>query len=258
MADHELIRAASRRLISLDNQAGAADLGTFAIRTLDELRRGAGEDRETVSALAELTGIVGWILYDEDRQAESHAHNTEALRLARLAGDRDIELLTLLTTSMQRAHVGCDREALRVAEEGDALAPSPRVRAMFRIRVAQALANLADEAGAFEALREAESLFGQGTGPLDPSWASWITEAELLGHQGSVHAKLGRWVEAVALLRRAVELDGADAPRYRSVVRALLVRALIETGRSAEAEVVRSGLGVGSARANAIVNSADA
>ena len=258
MTDPELIRAASRRLILLDNRAGAVDLGTLAIRTFDELRRGACGDRETVSALAELAEVVGWILYDEDRQTEAHAHNTEALRLARLAGDRDIELLTLLNMSMQRAHVGCDRDALRVAADGHALAPSPRVRAMFRVRAAQALANLADAAGAFNALREAESLFRQGVGPLDPPWASWITEAELLGHRGSVHAKLGRWAEAVPLLRRAVELDGPDAPRYRSVVRALLVRALVETGEPDEAAAVRSGLGVGSARANAIVNSLDA
>jgi tetratricopeptide (TPR) repeat protein len=238
----------------MDNQAGAADLGTLAIRTFDELRRGAGDDRETVSALAELAEVVGWILYDEDRQTEAHVHNTEALRLARLAGDRDIELLTLLNMSMQRAHVGSDREALQVAEVGYALAPSPRVRAMFRVRAAQALANLGDEAGAFTALRDAESLFRQGVGPLDPSWSSWITEAELLSHQGSVHAKLGRWSDAVPLLRRAVELDGSGAPRYRSVVRALLVRALIETGSPEEAEVVRSGLVAGSARADAIVN----
>jgi tetratricopeptide (TPR) repeat protein len=212
------IRAVTRLLIDLDGEPGARDVADLAVLAV----RHAPAGRETVDALAELLEVAGWILFEEERQVEAHRHNVAALALARAAGNRDLETLTLLTMSMQRAHVGRFGEALDLADVGAATTGSPRVRAMFALRRARAYSRMRLASPALRALDQSRAALEED--PSAPSWAWWIDEDELLAHRGAVLANLGRLSEAVPLL------PDVPGPRFREVVRAMRFRTLVALG----------------------------
>lgn len=104
-------RAVTRWLIALDGEPDARDVAV---------------------------SVAGWVLFEEERQTEAHRHDLAAPALARAAGNRDVEALTLLTMSMQRAHVGRFAEALDPADRGRSTTAAERVRAVFALRRARA------------------------------------------------------------------------------------------------------------------------
>jgi tetratricopeptide (TPR) repeat protein len=210
------VRAVTRLLIDLDGEPGARDVGDLAVLAVRHAPVGA------VDALAELLEVAGWILFEEERQVEAHRHNVAALALARAAGNRDLETLTLLTMSMQRAHVGRFGEALDLADVGAATTGSPRVRAMFALRRARAYSRMRLATPALRALDQSRAALEED--PSAPSWAWWIDEDELLAHRGAVLANLGRLSEAVPLL------PDVPGPRFREVVRAMRYRTLVALG----------------------------
>ncbi|MBB5956630.1 tetratricopeptide (TPR) repeat protein [Saccharothrix tamanrassetensis] len=211
----EGIRAVTRLLIDLDGRPDTRDLGTPAVRTF---RAAPPVTAGNAAALAELAEVVGWILFEEERQAEAHAHNLAALALARRAGDRGVETLTLLNMAMQRSHVGRFEEALSLAARGEAITRSPKVRAMFALRQARAHSRMRRATEAFRALDRAQAVLEDDD--TAPPWAWWIDETELRGHQGAVLANLGRLAEAVETFPADNDL------RFREVVQAMRFRTL--------------------------------
>ncbi|WP_158848270.1 hypothetical protein [Saccharothrix deserti] len=206
-------------LIALDAEPDARDIGNLAVQAL---RQAPPPTRDTVDALAELAEVTGWILFEEERQPEAHHHNLAALALARAAGNRDLETLTLLTMSMQRAHVGRFTEALHLADHGESTTTSPRVRAMFALRRARAYSRMRLTSPALHALDRSRAALEDD--PSAPPWAWWIDESELLAHHGAVLANLGRLHEALPLL------TDEPGPRFREVVRAMRYRTLAALG----------------------------
>ncbi|MFD1148558.1 hypothetical protein [Saccharothrix hoggarensis] len=211
------IRAVTRLLIALDESG--SDVGHLALLAV---RHAPAVRPDTADALAELFEVTGWILFEEERQAEAHRHNAAALALARAAGNRELAALTLLTMSMQRAHVGRFAEALRLADAGEATTGSPRVRAMFALRRARAYSRMGLATPALRALDRSRAALDDD--PSAPPWAWWIDAAELEAHRGAVLANLGRLHEALPLLR------DEPGPRFREVVRAMRYRTLVALG----------------------------
>ena len=238
------VRETSQQLVTLDNRFGGSDLGDFAAHAhYDIVRRlpiriRAG--REGQAALGELAEVVGWILFDDDKQDEALRYSHEALTLTRQAGDRTTELLTLLNLSMQYAHIGHPKTALDLAEAGRASASSraPLVNAMFAMRAARAQSQLGLNDAAQASSVRARQLFEQGAGRADPSWTWWITESELTGHSAAVYANAGRWGIAADLYGEAIQGDGDAAPRYRSVVVAKRLLCLVRSRRWPEVEEI--------------------
>jgi hypothetical protein len=106
---------------------------------------------------------------------------------------------------MHAGFLGRPREALRLAESvlqsPDRL--TPRVKALFLVRKARALAQGGDD----QALRlfdAARSHYQDGVRDSDPKWAWWIDERELAWHEGMVHSDLGRLTPAVQNFERSV------------------------------------------------------
>ncbi|WP_433267683.1 hypothetical protein ACQPZF_02170 [Actinosynnema sp. CS-041913] len=209
------MRAVTRLLIDLDGRSDTRDLGMLAVRAF---RAAPPVTTANADALAELAEVVGWILFEEERQAEAHAHNLAALALARHAGNRGIETLTLLNMAMQRTHVGRFAEALDLAAQGESTTTSPRVRAMFALRRARAHSRMRRAAAALHALDRAQAVLEDDD--TAPPWAWWIDETELRGHRGAVLANLGRLAEA------AETFPADDDLRFREVVRAMRFRTL--------------------------------
>ncbi|MBW4718890.1 hypothetical protein [Saccharothrix obliqua] len=208
------VRAVTRLLVSLDGLPGTRDLGPLAVRLF---RAAPAADRE---ALAELAEVTAWVLFEEEHQRLAHAHNLAALALARPGGD--VHVLTLLNASMQRAHVGRLAEALALADRGEAMARSPKVRAMFALRAARAHSRAGRAREALAALDRARD--APAHDPTAPPWAWWVDETELAAHRAAVLANLGRLEEAAATF------PSADQLRFREVVGAMRYRTLRALG----------------------------
>jgi hypothetical protein len=155
--------------------------------------------------------------------------NQEALYFSRLAGDRVIELLTLQNSSMHAASQGRPREALQIARsvlEGS-YRLSPRLKALFLMRKARALAQGGDQ-NALRMLPEIRNLFLDGVSDADPAWAWWIDERELAWHEAMVQRDLGLASRAIAHFERSVNATPATEIRSQYLHRAYLLQAQVD------------------------------
>ncbi|MGH3719767.1 MAG: XRE family transcriptional regulator [Pseudonocardiaceae bacterium] len=207
-------------IIALDGCLGGADLAPLVVRFFrsvhQQLDTGAYEpaiERDLHATAGELAEVAGWLLYDANRQDDVRSMNQESLYFCRLAGDRSMELLTLQNASMHASFLGLPREALHLArsvlESRDRL--TPRVRTLFVVREARALAQGGDER-ALRLFDQARSHYEDGVRGSDPKWAWWVDERELAWHEGMALADLGRPREALSMFERSV---AATAPQYR-------------------------------------------
>ncbi len=210
------VRAMTALLIDLDGRADTTNLGDLAVQAVRQA------PRDDLAALAELAEVTGWILFEEERQAEAHAHNLLALHLSRQSNFHDVEILTLLNSTFQRTRVNKLREALALAARGVERTTSTKVRAMFALREARVYSRMGLERAALGALDRARDVLEDD--PRAPHWAWWIDQAELDGHRAAVLANLGRLEEA------ALAFPPDDGLRFREVLRAMRFRTLRALG----------------------------
>ncbi len=126
-------------------------------------------ERDIQSAAAELAEVAGWALGDAERDDAAQRFNYEALFLAKLSGDRSIELPTLQNMAMHSEWRGRNQEALSIARSVlNRRRMSARVEAMFRIREAKGLVGTGRTSDAIESLERARSLIEDGNDVGEP------------------------------------------------------------------------------------------
>ncbi|MGW7099371.1 DNA-binding protein [Streptomyces sp. NPDC054838] len=229
------------RLVTLDATQGAraaVPAAREAVRRHRELSAAPGslrgQDSDRVAALAELSEVIGWILFDAGLHRQAYRANAHALALAELCGDRWTARLVRLNHSMLQTHTGHARAALGTVSRVAGPRPLPaRVSSLVLIRQAHATALLGARREPLELIARAQSRFLDGVSRHDPHWAWWIDQAELTGHQGWVLARLRRWDRALPLLQSAATAPG---PSYRHLFAAELLAALVGAGAWREAE----------------------
>ena len=237
--DSEYLRSVHSHIceiVALDNRFGGADLVGLSTRFFRSLHDhlGAGTydprlERDLQSAAGELAEVVGWLAYDAEAHDLVRRMNQESLYFARLAGDRNIELLTLQNSSMHAGAQGRPREALQIARsvlEGD-YRLSPRVKALFLTRKARALAQSGD-VSALHLLPEIRSLFLDGLSDGDPAWAWWIDERELAWHEAMVERDLGLGNRAITQFEHSVVATQATEIRSQYLHRAYLLQSQVD------------------------------
>jgi tetratricopeptide (TPR) repeat protein len=246
-ADTAYLEAAQQyiwRIIALDGRFGGADLASLAVRFFrsvhQQLGTGAYEpaiERDLQATAGELAEVAGWLLYDADRQDNVRRMNHEALYFCRLAGDRSMELLTLQNASMHAGFLGRPHESLHLArsvlESRDRL--SPRVKTLFLVRKARALAQGGDEQ-ALKLFDQAHSHYEDGVRDSDPKWAWWVDERELAWHEGMALTDLGRPHEAVIKFEQSVAPMAPRQMRGRYVHLGYLLGAQLKVGAWNDAE----------------------
>jgi transcriptional regulator with XRE-family HTH domain len=254
------VRNMVARLVDLDTKFGGRDVAPLAVRAFRNARRylGSGcypshQESDLYAAVGELAEVGGWICFDAEKQAQSHALSQEALFLCRLVGDRRTELLTLLNMSGQTAYVGKWRESLLIADSVlDTFSLSPRVEAMFRLRQARLFSKTGQHHETLRSFERISALFSEGVSDRDPDWAWWIDQTELDGQHGAALAELGEWDKSIPLLSTAIELRGM--PHYHVSFHVRLLSVFLKSGawRDAEStveELVHRADEIGSARA---------
>jgi hypothetical protein len=130
-------------------------------------------------------------------------------------------------------------EALQIAQSVlDREPPSPRVRVLFGIREARALAQQGRREDALRAIMRARGLFMEGQDDADPPWVWWIDDAELAFHEADCRACVGDTKRALALAEEAVDDCQPRRINARFVYLAQLLRLAIMDGDWHEAELV--------------------
>ncbi|WP_369356493.1 helix-turn-helix domain-containing protein [Streptomyces sp. cg2] len=240
----EAIRETSRRLVALDNDLSGLPIAATAAQAFKAVHRrlGSGEpepkyERDIQAAAAELAEVAGWALFDAEKYEAAHRFNQQALFLARMSGDRTIELLILQNMGMQSGWLGRPREELAIARSIlDRANLSPRVEAIFRTREANGLFASGRTAEAIREFDRARTLIEEGTRNNDPSWAWWISIKEINGHQASGFQNSGRWRSAISLLQENLHCPNGPRVGYQSMSSARLLACLLEERAWREAE----------------------
>lgn len=236
------LRAGIAHLVQLDGRHGGAELVPMAARMFQDASvwLAAGKfspalEADFTATVAELGEVAGWLAFDAMRHGEARRLNSQALHLARLAGDTSMELFVLGNMALLAQETGRSREALRIVELMERFSPSPRVRVMTTLRRARAAAALGDER-AVELMHRAKAEVDSSLRTTDPEWAWWVDLRELTVHEAGVLRAIGR--PELAVDRYAAALEGIPADyRWASYLGAAnLVSALVEVRSWSEAE----------------------
>jgi hypothetical protein len=205
------MRADIERFVHLDQRLGGNETSPLIVRAFHQLNKRMnhseirkGLKRDVYAVAAEVAEVAGWSLYDADEYEKAELINHKSVNLARLAGDRSMELFVLQNMSMQASHLGHARVSLDITnlalETGTS---SHRVQALFKIREARALAQLKAESEARKQLSHARNLFLDGMQENDPPWAWWVDENELAWHEGMIELHLGNTEKCVDFFERS-------------------------------------------------------
>nr|WP_052478077.1 hypothetical protein [Kibdelosporangium sp. MJ126-NF4] len=264
----EIVRETSRQLIRLDSLWGGIDVVGLAKRAFHVVRQRINTggyptrvERDLHAAGAELAEVAGWIAFDAERQELATELNHEALYLARLAGDRDVEHLTLLNASLQAWYLRHERKCVATAQTViDDGRITSRVHAMALVRQARAYSRMGNRADAFRTFGQAQSLFLDGVSDRDPSWAWWIDAHEIDGHFAALHTDLGDHRRGIPMLYDVVTSSNKETPRYRVVLAGRLLAELVAVRAWHDAQDIAGSLAkntasIGSARAITLLRS---
>ncbi|WP_067969777.1 hypothetical protein [Nocardiopsis trehalosi] len=233
------VRRTTADLIRLDGLYGGGavlHLAVGAANRAAETPAPDGGPREHMSAVSEAEQVAGWAAYDADRQDLCARFTERALHTATLAGDRPAELMALSQLAMWAVQTEDAAYARRVSDDALTNALPPRVRVLFEVRLARALALHGERARALTVMRRARSRFGEGSSHREPAWAWWVDDAELGWHHGMIHAGLGEWDHAADLFAASCARRPPGRGRYNDA--AHLTAALVVTRRWTKAEQV--------------------
>ena len=240
------LRASLERMYIRDRTVGGGAvlreaLGHFrrARQMLDESDYTETIGRQLLAAAAELCRFTGWGAYDRGDQQLARRLYSEADMLAGDTGDNELILHVCAVLARQSAYLarvhqrrGLAREALRFADRAADAArhePSPRLHALAGMRQAVAHAQLGDEMAFRSSITRARRALDRGDHPADPSWARFVTHAEITSHEAMGWERLGSPVLAVTLWR-GLAGDQDWVPRNRICAHSYLAAALLDEG----------------------------
>ncbi len=211
-ADIYRMRITVNRLLGLDNRYGGDALAPTAVRTWRAGRRkldsGAvpGSLRsEYLTVLSEVAQVAGWLLFDAGRHRESRAAFLDSHMLAHHAGDRAMGWFARDMLALHGVEHHRPDEAFRIADgTASGMRVPPRVALLARIRKGRALASMGCRQQAVRELTAARSALSDSTVARDPSWAWWVDDRELSGHEGEALLALGEPSAAIPRLRHAL------------------------------------------------------
>ncbi|HEX7658863.1 MAG TPA: helix-turn-helix transcriptional regulator [Pseudonocardiaceae bacterium] len=223
----EGLRREIKNLVHLDQQYGGAAAAPVIVQAYKQMRHRVntseirnGLHRDVYSALSEVAEVAGWSLHDSANDSLAEQVNHESLSLARMAGDRSMELFVLQNMSMRAESLGRPHESINVSRLvlGSDRRLSPRLEALFRLRLARSYGLLQADDESRRQLGRAHSLFEDGVRADDPQWSWWVNNAQLCWFEGAVRVDLGMKTESVDFLEQSAH--AIPEPRMNFIYRA--------------------------------------
>lgn len=226
------VRAITSNVIALDEMTGGADLLPMAVRTARSAHQAAqaSMSAEMASTAAEALQVAGWLAFDANEQLLARRLTSASVLTARAGEDRASELFSLAQLAMQDAHEQRPDQARQVCEHVLDQSLSPRVRALFELRLARAEGQEGTPGRGVETLHRAVSRLRGESQDRDPPWVWWMTDAELAWHEAMIHADNDDWGRAGELFETA--LHGRPATYHRGAFNdaSHCVHALVRVG----------------------------
>jgi tetratricopeptide (TPR) repeat protein len=174
---------------------------------------------------------AGWLSFDARRDRDARYWWLESLHAARMAGDRDVEIVVLALMSLAALKYGHAREAVDLARSAKRIAQSyrctPRLRSLLAAREALGLARIGDSTATREALDRAYADLDETRHDDDPEWLGFWGSADLAYHASRIGQHLGDLSMAEGTARGALAAGDARYSRNRALYHANLARVLI-------------------------------
>jgi hypothetical protein len=238
-SDAQSVRQLVRHLDGLDDRFGGGSLCDVAmqcVRSVENIIDHSAYDeaagRELQAAYGELVGYTGWLNFDACRYAAAKTLFNEALCVAQLVDDRDLEIFTLASMSLQARYLGKPRAAIQFAQRarqrGTGLL-TPRLDALLLSREAAGWAVLGDR-GTFHRLSRAAHATFSGPAVDDPPWIAYLDVAELTVTDAISWRHLGDSSRSESLLRIAIDAIPDNRPRNQASYRIVLADLLASRG----------------------------
>jgi len=183
------------------------------------------------AAASEQTYLLGWMAFDDGRQALAQRYLMQSLRLAEASGDAQLGSHVLAGMSDQARMLGHPREGLHLAAAGRhglTRAYSPACAADLWALQARAHATLGEIKDAAHVVARSEAAFENVHRVEEPEWARFIDTAYLAGEWANAFGEISRPVESARFARRsAAEARNQKRARRGALSRAALARAAL-------------------------------
>jgi transcriptional regulator with XRE-family HTH domain len=236
IADAKELEDTAVWLYGLDYQHGGATLWRAARASACDgynmLEDGAYSDvvgKRLLNATGRIQMCTGWLAFDSGRHELARSCYTEALALARQAGDAEVEVHALSNLAFQSNVLGRPREAMRFIEGALRADSAPhgraRLSAIPQLRRSVALSLSQDRSGHGKAMAAARRVLDRDYDKPAEEWCAFLGAAELDGVEGTGLLELGQPRRAQVLLERAVAGHGGRYARNRALYRVRLARA---------------------------------
>ncbi|MGH3915176.1 MAG: helix-turn-helix domain-containing protein [Pseudonocardiaceae bacterium] len=241
VADVERLQRTAARLHRLDQQHGGESLWQSAAAAADEgyflLERGSYSSavgERLLMATSRLQICAGWLAFDAGKHDVTRICYTDALALARQAGDPEGEVRALANMAIQSNETGWPREAQRLSVAAEQVAASvkdsPRLSVVPQFRQAIASSLMADAREADRAIARARRALDRERDEPAQEWCAFITPFEIDGIEATCALELGQAARAEALLEKVIAGYDPRFVRNRAVYRVRLARARLDGG----------------------------
>ncbi len=186
------------------------------------------------AAASEQTYLLGWMAFDDGRQALAQRYLVQSLRLAEASGDAMLGSHVLAGMSDQARMLGYPEEALQLATAGRhglTRAYSPACAADLWALQARAHAALGESHEAAHSVAQSEAAFDNVQRDDEPEWARFIDTAYLAGEWANAFGDIARPVESTRFARRsAAEARNQKRARRGALSQTALARAALISG----------------------------
>jgi transcriptional regulator with XRE-family HTH domain/tetratricopeptide (TPR) repeat protein len=237
--DAARLRAAAVRLRTLGHRHGGESLWQAAHSWVGDgyamLEHGTYSEavgQQLLKATGRMQMCSGWLAFDTGRHEVARSCYTEALALARQAGDPGVEMHALVNLAFQSNALGRPREALRFVEAAERVSAMPgspaRASAMPQMRRAIASALSADPISADKAMACARKVLDRDSDKPIEDWCSFLSPAELDGVEATCAIAVGRPRYAATLLEQAIAAHDDGYARNRALYRVRLAHARLD------------------------------
>ncbi len=197
-AEAEQVEALTAALRGMDYQHGGGICRELAVSQLDRARQlltvpcDEGLQRRLQLAVADLHNLVGWTNFDVGAHGAAQEHFTQALELARHAGDDTLVTDVLYSMGRVPLHEGRAGEALRFFQLAQIAAQdsgSSLAVALVCANEAWAYGMLGNATQARRSVGRAWDELARSDGPVPP-WLGFFDEADLHAMTGITHDAL--------------------------------------------------------------------
>ncbi|MFB7126159.1 XRE family transcriptional regulator [Kitasatospora sp. NPDC056273] len=215
-----------------------------SLTTVTGLLETARYDTRTGVALNRLAGQLaqtcGWTRFDIGRQDQAAALWNQAFEHAKAAGDRDMISSVIADFAYQGLWTNNAEESVRLLERALARPMHATVRSLLHLRKARAHAALGETASCRHHLTKSEAELARTNADAPPSWAAWMSEADIEIDGGRCLIDLGDAGAGMKRIDRGLSLLTKPRSKTYAVFQTYRAEALLHQGQVEEATSVLS------------------